>query len=173
MTPIQIVFIIIAAVTLGSALMVVGSRKVMHSALWLVLTLLGVAVLFALLDSRFFVVVQVIVYIGAIAILIIFAVMLTRNAMSEKSSPLNRYWWVAGLVAAVFLASLIGILSTWSDFATQARTVTQGGENLVALGQSFVDPSAYLIPFEVASVLLLAALIGAVYVALERRGEKK
>jgi NADH-quinone oxidoreductase subunit J len=173
MTPIQIVFIIIAAVTLGSALMVVSARRVMHSALWLVLTLLGVAILFALLDSRFFVVVQVIVYIGAIAILIIFAVMLTRHAMSDEGSPLNRYWWAGALVAAVFLASLIGILSTWSNFSTQARTATQGGENLVTLGLSFVDPSGYLVPFEVASVMLLAALIGAVYVALERRGEKK
>jgi NADH-quinone oxidoreductase subunit J len=173
MTPIQIVFIIVAAVTLGSALMVVTSRKVMHSALWLVLALLGVAILFALLDSRFFVVVQVIVYIGAIAILIIFAVMLTRQAMGDQGSPLNRYWWVGALVAALFLASLIGILSTWSGFTTRMRTVAQGGEDLVALGQSFVDPSGYLIPFEVASVLLLAALIGAVYVALERRGEKK
>lgn len=159
-TPIHIVFLITAAVTLSAAVMVVSSRKIMHSALWLVLTLVGVAVAFALLEARFFVVVQVIVYIGAIAILVIFAVMLTRRVMQDEGRQLNKSWWVAALVALVFFVTLIFVMSGWDGFMTQTRTVQAGGENLVQFGQALVDPNAYMIPFEVASILLLAALIG-------------
>ncbi|NMD31202.1 MAG: NADH-quinone oxidoreductase subunit J, partial [Chloroflexi bacterium] len=77
MTAMQIIFLIVAAVTLGAALMIATSRRMMHTVLWLVLTLMGGAVLFALLQANFFSVVQVLVYIGAIAILILFGVMLT------------------------------------------------------------------------------------------------
>ncbi len=83
----QVIFILVAAVTLFSAVMVVSVRRMMHAALWLIVTLLGVAVLFVLLQAGFFAVVQVLIYIGAIAILIIFAVMLTRQVMSEKFPP--------------------------------------------------------------------------------------
>jgi len=168
-TPVHIVFLIAAAVTLSAAIMVVSSRKIMHSALWLVLTLVGVAVAFALLEARFFVVVQVIVYIGAIAILVIFAVMLTRRVMHDEGRQLNKSWWVAALVALVFFVTLIVVMSGWDGFMTQTRTVQEGGENLVQFGQALVDPNAYMIPFEVASILLLAALIGAVFLAMERK----
>jgi NADH-quinone oxidoreductase subunit J len=83
MTPIQIVFLLVAAATLISAVMVVSARRIMHAALWLVLSLLGVAIIFVTLETSFFAVVQVIVYIGAIATLIIFAVMLTRREQQQ------------------------------------------------------------------------------------------
>lgn len=169
-TPIQIVFLITAVITLSAALMVVISRKIMHSALWLILTLLGVAVIFALLESRFFVVVQIIVYIGAIAILVIFAVMLTRNVMQDDKSQLTRYWWLAAPVSGFFYLFVLLTMSSWDGFMTATRSVPLGGENIVQLGQALVDPGAYMIPFEVASVLLLAALIGAVFLAMERKG---
>ena len=99
MSAAQVIFILVAAVTLFSAVMVVSVRRMMHAALWLIVTLLGVAVLFVLLQAGFFAVVQVLIYIGAISILIIFAVMLTRQVMSEKAPQLNR-GWVAGLAAS-------------------------------------------------------------------------
>ena len=169
-TAVHIVFLLIAAVTLASAMLVVSAKRIMHAAMWLVLTLLGVAILFALLEARFFVVVQVIVYIGAIAILIIFVVMLTRNIMQDKGPQVNKTWWVSAIIAFLFFASILVTMSGWDNFMAQTRTVPEGGEDLIALGKSFVDPSAYLIPFEVASVLLLAALIGAVFLARERKG---
>ena len=82
--PIQIFFLIVALITLVSAVMVVTVRRMMHAALWLILSLFGVALFFAMLDSAFFAVVQLIVYIGAIAILVIFAVMLTRRVMDDQ-----------------------------------------------------------------------------------------
>ena len=163
MTPLQIIFLVVAGLTLASAVMVVSARRMMHAALWLVLTLLGVAVLFGTLETGFFTVIQVVVYIGAIAILIIFAVMLTRRDLQEEGPAVSRFAWVAGLVA---LAAFVGItvaLNTWGSFgaARPAGTV----EDIAALGRALVSPEGFMIPFEVASVLLIGALIGAIYVA--------
>ena len=80
----QIVFLVVAFATLGSGFMVVTTRNMVHAALWLVATLFGVAMVFVLLDAGFLAVVQVVVYIGAIAILFIFAVMLTRKDMLDQ-----------------------------------------------------------------------------------------
>ena len=169
MTFLQIIFITAAAITLGSAVMVVSARKIMHAALWLILSLIGVAVLFALLESRFITIVQVIVYVGAIAILIIFGLMLTRRVSNEEGSKYTTYWGFAVLVSVVFFVTLVIILSGWSGFSVSDRTVPSGGEDLVKLGQSFVDPMGFLIPFEIASMLLLAAMLGAIYVAASRK----
>src|SRR5690349_22380840 len=99
MTAEQIIFLIVSGATLASALMVVTSRNLVHAALWLVATLFGVAVVFALLNAGFIAVVQVVVYIGAIAILFIFAVMLTRKDLRENVPQLNKNWWAGALVA--------------------------------------------------------------------------
>ncbi len=167
----QILFIIVAAVTLGSALMVVTARRMMHAALWLVLTLFGVAVIFASLEASFFAVVQVIVYIGAIAILIIFAVMLTRRVMTDSGSQLVKNWWVAGIACALLLGGLLYLYTTWPGFMFGPGS-SPDLEITKQLGADLVNPEKYVIPFEVASVLLLAAMIGAIYVAVERKGGK-
>ena len=97
MTGEQIIFLVVALATLGSGFMVVTTRNLVHAALWLVATLFGVAVVFALLDAGFLAVVQVVVYIGAIAILFIFAVMLTRKDMRDQGPQMNRNWWIGAL----------------------------------------------------------------------------
>jgi NADH-quinone oxidoreductase subunit J len=173
MTVVQIIFLLAAAMTLGSAVMVVIARRMIHAALWLVLALLGVAILFALLEIRFFAVVQVLIYIGAIAILIIFAVMLTRRSLEDVGPQLNRGWWAAVVACFGIFVGLVGVLSSWGKFSTITRTIPVGGEDVLSLGKAFVDPSGYVIPFEVASVLLLAALVGAIFVASERKEGKR
>jgi NADH-quinone oxidoreductase subunit J len=174
MSPIQIVFLLVAAATLLSAVMVVSVRRIMHAALWLVMTLFGVAIVFVTLETGFFAVVQVVVYVGAIAILIIFSVMLTRRDLQEVGQQTNASAWLAGLVCVVIVSGLIAALAGWERFSalrteidtTTATEVQQIGE----LGRLLVSPDAYAIPFEVASVLLIGALIGAIYVASEQRG---
>ncbi len=173
MTPFQFVFLIIALATLISAVMVVSARRIMHAALWLVLTLFGVAALFATLETGFFAVVQVVVYVGAIAILIIFAVMLTRRDLQDTRQQNNRAAWLAGLVALGVTGGLIAALAGWQNFAvarpTLATDAAAEGARIAQLGLALVSPDAYAIPFEVASVLLIGALIGAIYVANEQR----
>jgi NADH-quinone oxidoreductase subunit J len=167
MSAMQIIFLVVGALTLAAAVMVVTSRKIMHAALWLVLALGGVAVMFALLEAGFFALIQVAVYIGAIAILIIFAVMLTRRVMEDTGPQVNKNWPAALVVAGGSLAGLVYLLSQWQSFLTPSQPLPAGGENLVQFGEALVSPAGYLVPFEVASVLLVAALIGAIFVASE------
>jgi NADH-quinone oxidoreductase subunit J len=173
MTGAQIIFLVVALYTLGSALMVVTTRNLVHAALWLVSTLFGVAVIYTLLNASFIAVVQVVVYIGAIAILFIFAVMLTRKDMRDSGQQMNKSWWAGALVAVLVFAGLVFLLSGWSGYMNTAADLPSGYDGISLLGEALVSPEAYVLPFEVASVLLLAALVGAVYVAFNPRSDKK
>ncbi len=165
MTAIQIIFILSALVILGAAVMVVSTRNLVHAALYLVATLFGVAVLYAILDATFLTVVQVVVYIGAIAILFIFAIMLTRREMRDQGEQLNKGWGAAALIGLLTFGGLFMLLNNWRGVNATAAALPSGFDGVVELGTALVSTDAFVLPFEVASVLLLAALIGAVYVA--------
>lgn len=169
MTTDQIIFLVVAGATLGSAFMVVTSRNLIHAALWLVATLFGVAIQYALLNAGFLAVVQVVVYIGAIAILFIFAVMLTRKDMRDQGPQLNSSWWLSAILSVVTFGGLVGMLWGWEDMAHTVPDIPPGFDSISALGDALVSPNAFVLPFEVASILLLAALVGAVYVAFNRK----
>ncbi len=168
----RIIFLVFGAIILFSALMVVTTRKLIHAALWLVSALFGVAMLFAFLQASFLAVVQVVVYIGAIAILFIFAVMLTRRDMVDHDQRARTGWWIAALTALLLLAGLVFIIVGQPDINRTAAAIPASVDTLRALGTALVSPDAYVLPFEVASVLLLAALVGAVYVAIGRKPER-
>jgi NADH-quinone oxidoreductase subunit J len=165
----QLIFAAIGLVILGSAVMVVTTRNLVHAALWLVVTLFGVAALYAILDAGFLAVVQVVIYIGAIAILFIFAVMLTRTEIRDRGAQVNRGWWLGVLVALLTFAGLAFTVRGWSGYSALPQPMPSGFDAVGALGNALVAPDAFVLPFEVASVLLLAALIGAVYIAFTRK----
>jgi NADH-quinone oxidoreductase subunit J len=170
MTADQIIFLLCAVLILGSALMVVITRKLIHAALWLVAALFGVAILFAILQAGFLAVVQVVVYIGAIAILFIFAVMLTRREMLDKGAQTRSNWWLPALLGFLILTGLVFLIIGQPAFGQPAAEMPVGVDTLRNLGTALVSPDAYVLPFEVASILLLAALVGAVYVASDKKG---
>ncbi len=165
MTADQIIFLLTGALILFSALMVVTTGKLIHAALWLVVSLFGVAVLYAILQANFLAVVQVVVYIGAIAILFIFAVMLTRKEMRDQGPQTRSNWWIPALLGLLLLAGLVFIIVSQPNVFRTAQAIPEGLDTVQALGTALVSPNAYVLPFEVASVLLLAALVGAVYIA--------
>ncbi len=169
MTGTEIIFLINAGVILASALLVVTTRNLIHAALWLIVTLFGVAVLYALLNAGFLAVVQVVIYIGAIAILFIFAVMLTRADLRDRTPQLNSGWWLNIILAILTFGGLIWLFRTWTGFTRTAADLPAGFDAVGKLGNALVAPDAFLLPFEVASVLLLAALVGSVYVAFSRK----
>ena len=169
MTGEQIIFLLVALFTLGSGLMVVTTRNLVHAALWLVSTLFGVAVTFALLNASFLAVVQVVVYIGAIAILFIFAVMLTLKDMRDQGPQMNRNWWFGAILSALTFLGLFFLLQGWDGLSKTATEIPAGFDAISELGNALVSPDAFVLPFEVASVLLVAALVGAVYVAFNRK----
>jgi NADH:ubiquinone oxidoreductase subunit 6 (subunit J) len=161
----QVIFIILSAVALVGALGVVLSRNLFHAAIFLVLSFVGVAGFYVLLEAEFLAMIQILVYVGAIAILIIFAIMLSRRLMSPDYRASNEQWLWA-LVAAVALFAILVIVLIQVDWPVAQAEVPSG--TLVELGKALVDPGQYLLVFEVASVLLLVALVGAVIVARER-----
>jgi NADH-quinone oxidoreductase subunit J len=168
MSGIEIVFLLIAVVTLFAALQVVSVPNLVHAALWLILALFGVAATFVLLNASFLAVVQVVVYIGAIAILMIFAIMLTRRLMQDIGPQLNKGAWLAAVLSFVLFAGLTFIIA---GSGTNTITLPEMGaraDPVSDLGLALVSPDAYIIPFELASVLLLAALIGAIVIAWKK-----
>jgi NADH-quinone oxidoreductase subunit J len=169
MTVEQIIFLLTGLLIIGSALMVVTTRNLLHAALWLVVALFGVAILYAILQANFLAVIQVVVYIGAIAILFIFVVMLTRRELMERGQQTRANWWIPAMLGLVILAGLVILILSVPDVSRTAATLPGGLDAVLALGTSLVSPDAYALPFEVASILLLAALIGAVYVATADR----
>jgi len=161
----QVIFIILSAVALIGALGVVLSRNLFHAAIFLVLSFVGVAGFYVLLEAEFLAMIQILVYVGAISILIIFAIMLSRRLMSPDFRASNEQWLWA-LVAAVALFAILVIVLIQVDWPVAQAEVPS--DTLVELGKALVDPGQYLLVFEVASVLLLVALVGAVIVARER-----
>lgn len=172
MNGLQVVFLLAALVSLFSAVRVVSARRMMHAALWLVLTLMGVAVIFVTLQSSFFAVVQILVYVGAIAILIIFSVMLTRRVMEDQGDQILPGWRAAALVAVLVFAVLVGFLALWQGFTALLVDLPADADNLLELGKALVSPQGYVLPFELASILLVAALIGAITIAVDRKEEQ-
>ena len=168
MTVLQIVFLATAALIFVSALLVVWSHNLVHAALWLIVTLFGVAILFVLLEAGFLAVVQVVVYIGAIAILIIFAIMLTRRVMQDSGPQTNTQWWIGALIA---LASFGVIWNTLRqvpgmDMDTPRSPITD--ESLKTLGLQLSSPDYYMAPLVVVGVLLVAGMIGSIAVARDK-----
>jgi NADH-quinone oxidoreductase subunit J len=151
--------IIAAAMALG-ALGVVRTKNVVHAALYLVVVLGGGAAQFILLGQEFVAWVQVLVYIGAVIVLFLFGIMLTRAPMHPKESLDNSLRW-PGLVVSLFLA---GVLSTLLIDAYHADKVEPSAPIRTAAVTKSIF-TVYIIPFEVVGVLLLGALIGAVVLA--------
>jgi NADH-quinone oxidoreductase subunit J len=169
MTIQQVVFILISLFTIISAIVVVTDRNLFRAAIALMASFLGVAGLYILLEAGFLAVAQLLVYIGAISILIIFAIMMTRRLMQTVESPFNSQpiWGLAAAILAFILLAVVAV-RTWptSKYPAPAEVsdvVIEAG--VKQLGALLVSPEAYVIPFEVASVLLLAALVGAVFLA--------
>ena len=169
MTAEQGFFILFALITLIAGLRVVMARNLFHAAIWLVLALAGVAALFAVLDAGLLAAVQVLTYIGAISILIIFAIMLTRGMMDSGRRRLNS-WSTTGAIASLVLLIVLAQVILTFPWATPGGDMAEPpADSLVTLGQALVDPNQFVLPFEVASVLLLVALIGAIFIAREQR----
>ena len=166
MTVMQFFFLLIGLVTFISAIMVVTSPQLIHAGLWLILTLAGIAGLFVLLEAPFLAVVQVVIYIGAISILIIFAIMLTRRLSTEAGGQVNSMWPGAVVVALIMFSALSFLILRSPVFATTtAELPSETGVLLQDLGRALVDVDRFILPFELASILLLAAMVGAIYIA--------
>lgn len=168
-----LVFWIIAVILVGSALMVVSLRNIVHSALALILVFAMAAGIYVLLNAEFIAIVQILIYAGAVTILILFALMLTRISGRQITNPTNRLWWLGVIISAI-----VGIGIIYAVAASPHAIAAQGNgsgqipthvSNVVRIGQLLYSPStySYVLPFEIASLVLLVAIVGAIVIGRE------
>ena len=168
-----IAFYLFATVTIASAVLVIYSRNPVHSVLWLILAFFNAAGLMLILGAEFIALLLVIVYVGAVAVLFLFVVMMLDIDFASLRSGFVRNLPFGILVALVLLAEVIFAVSAW-----QAGPALSGAApreavqpNIVALGQ--VLYSRFLFPFEIAGLILLVAMIGAIVLTHRKRGDLK
>lgn len=158
-------FYVLAALTVAAAAGVVFNRNLVHGAFLLALTFIGVAGLYVLLQADFLAAVQILVYSGAVAVIIVIGVMLTRWQNVADSSPVNKLGW-GGAVAAVLLTVII----VCAEVATPWKLAAASGPSATAPAIAAVLFSDYVVAFEAVAVLLLVAMVGAIILA---RGAEK
>ncbi len=159
-----IAFYSLSAIILALAIMVVTARNTVHSVLYLVMNFLAVAALYVTLRAPFLAVIQVLVYAGGIVVLYLFVVMLVSLKLRPEANqdPRRQTWLGVGLAAAVLVE--LGAILLWTVFEPQAGLAVAGAVGSVEhVGLTLYTD--YLIPFEVASVLLLVAMVGAIVLA--------
>ena len=160
----QIIFYIISAFILGTGLLAVTTNKIFRSAIWLLFSLIGIAALFFWMQLEFIAAVQIIVYVGGIVVLIIFSIFLTQKAGNEMPKPARNRTFFA------MLAVLLGFILSYtliSQYNFQPANTLQLNLSVSEIGKQMLSTSngGYALPFEVVSVLLLAAMIGCIVIA--------
>lgn len=162
----DIAFWIISGITVLGALLAVTLRNLVHCVLSLILFFLGIAAHYFLLRADFIGAVQILIYIGAVVVLILFAIMLTRNVTGTEGprEALGGQWWAGSTIAGVMAAMLC-----WAaQHDTLSQALPAGGQanaSIADIGRGFIGD--WIVPFEIMAILLTAALIGAVVIALE------
>ncbi|MEE4541904.1 NADH-quinone oxidoreductase subunit J [Streptomyces sp. V4-01] len=163
-TGVEITFVLVGLATLGAALLTVTTRQLVHAALWLVVALGGLAIEYLLLTAEFIAWVQVLIYVGSVVVLLLFGLMLTKAPIGRSPDADSENRWVAFAVAAAAAVTLVWVVadafrSSWINL----HGTVQGSSR--ATGASLFRH--WVLPFEALSVLLLAALVGAI--VLSRR----
>ena len=161
-----IIFYVISAFILGMGMLAVTSRKIFRSAIWLLLTLVGIAALFFWMHVEFIAAVQIIVYVGGIVVLIIFSIFLTQQSGIEMpKTPVKRT--IFSVLAALFGFAFSYNLITNYSFA--APSTLSFNVSVDAIGTQMLSTTeyGYILPFEVVSMLLLSAMIGCIVIAMK------
>ena len=160
-----VTFIILSVMALVSAIFVITRRNAVHSAIWLIVTLFAVGGIFLLQHAEFLFAVQIILYVGGIMVLFLFVVMLVDIDVALKQARFARQWQVA-LVTAVLLLAIVGyaLYNHGQGLNLPARPMVNApAQNTQAVGMALYQN--YMLPVEIASVLLLVAMVGAVIMA--------
>jgi len=161
----QILFYFFAALAIASAILMVTRRNIVHGAVFLISTLLATAGIFLQLQAEFLFVVQIILYVGGIMVLFVFVIMLVNLDVSLRQVQFNRQKYVAAVLALVLAGQVF--FSLWAarvglNLANRSAD-TMPARNTEAIGDAIFQ--RYMLPFEIASILLLVAMIGAVVMA--------
>ncbi len=162
-------FYFFAALTLAGGILTVTRRNAVHSAISLIVSLIGVAGLFLLQKAEFLFAVQIVLYVGGIMVLFLFVIMLVNLDEATRQSQFNKQWWLALACGLAVGAEVVWFLwkgSGQAELAPPAAAGAAGPGNVEQVADVLF--SQYLLPFEIASLLLLVAIVGAVVMAKKR-----
>jgi NADH-quinone oxidoreductase subunit J len=164
-----VLFYIFALLTLGGAVLTITRRNAVHSAISLIVSLMGVAGLYLMQQAEFLFAVQIVLYVGGIMVLFLFVIMLVNLDQAAKERQFNRQWLVA-LAAVAAVGAQIGYFIYRGKGAFHVAEVGQAVASTLGNTEQVADSlfSEYLLPFELASVLLLVAVVGSVVMAKKR-----
>lgn len=170
MTASQIIFYLLSAFILGTAFLSVTTNKIFRSAIWLLFSLIGIAGLYFWLEVEFIAAVQIVVYVGGIVVLIIFSIFLTQQAGKEMAKP-TMLRSIASVLAVLFGFALTYLLIYKNEFIKSDSSfdwsVHKIGTQMLETGEN-----GYALPFEVVSILLLAAMVGCIVIAIKSKPEQ-
>ncbi|MCC7173714.1 MAG: NADH-quinone oxidoreductase subunit J [Bryobacterales bacterium] len=162
-------FYLFALMTLGGGVLTITRRSAVHSAIWLIVSLAGAAGLYLLQKAEFLFAVQIILYVGGIVLLFLFVIMLVNLDQAARERQFNRQWWLA-LASALGVGGLIFYFLRAGSGSLQLAAAPVPSPVLEGNTERLADVlfSQYLLPFEVASILLLVAVVGSVIMARKR-----
>jgi NADH-quinone oxidoreductase subunit J len=173
-----VMFYVFAAVTVASGVMVVAARNPVHSVLFLILAFFNSAGLFVLLGAEFLAMILVIVYVGAVAVLFLFVVMMLDIDFAQLRSGFMRYLPVGALIGVILLAELVLVFGSWvmaPSVAAVAAAPLPSGTNTITNTRALGDLlyTRYIFAFQAAGIILLIAMIGAIVLTLRRRPDTR
>lgn len=161
----QIIFLFFSAIAIGAAVRVVTSHRIFHAAMWLVGAFFGIAAIYMLLESPFMAGLQLFLYIGGVAVLTVVAIMVTKGIMRQDQRSFNYTWSALAVALALFGVMVWMIVQT--PLPTEPLFPLPEG-SIALLGAALVDPEGFMLPFEVISLMMLAVLLGSLYLGRER-----
>ncbi len=178
MTAVALFFYVFASITVAASLMVIASRNPVHSVLFLILAFINASGLFLLMGAEFLAMILIVVYVGAVAVLFLFVVMMLDVDFAQLRQGFLNYLPIGGLVGIIFLVELVMVVGTWTInpeiLKTPAVAIPAADQvnNTLALGR--VLYTDYIFFFQTAGIILLVAMIGAIVLTLrEREGLKR
>lgn len=163
-----IIFYSIAAFIIISSILAVSLKNILHSALCLALALIGVACVYIILSAEFLAAMQLLIYVGAVVTLILFAIMLTHKIADRNVQQTNRQGFISFLVSTFIFGTLIYAILNTIPVRDEISSVEYKAITVPMIANSFI--TTYVLPFEVISLILLACLVGAIVIASGRRG---
>src|SRR3984957_6473622 len=172
-----IFFYLFAGVCIASAVMVIASKNPVHSVLFLILAFVNAAGLFVLMGAEFLAMILIVVYVGAVAVLFLFVVMMLDVDFAELRDGFLNYLPVGGVIAFIFLLELLGVVMTWAIGPGVEKTITAPIPNIDTLSNTaalgHVLYTRYVYYFQAAGLVLLVAMIGAIVLTLRHKPNVK
>jgi NADH-quinone oxidoreductase subunit J len=167
----SILFYAISALILGAGVLAVTSVKIFRAAIWLLFSLIGIAALYFWMQVEFIAAIQIVVYVGGIVVLIIFSIFLTQNSGKEMNSPTMGKKIYAALAAFFGIAFVANLIAQYKGFTY--ISAKPFNPNVAEIGTQMLSTTShgFILPFEVVSMLLLAAMVGCIVIAMRPKNE--